>query len=440
MKKDDLKKLIGISDKHINVINIKDEIIKEVNYKVVEIKSTKKSYKCPNCGKYTKSVHDKLKPSHIKGMDINGCRSMILVHKRRFICHHCSKKFTEDLNINMYKRKISNNQLIMIRKLLLNPTLNFKTIAELCNVSITEIINEMEEIISNIPDHLNSLPEVISFDEFSANTEYGKYAFVINAPISKKTLDILPSRRKEYLLNYFTKVNGRENVKYVICDMYVPYLQVQRIMFPNAKFVVDKFHYTRYIMDALDKVRRRLQEEYGYNSKEYRMLKNKNNVSLLRKYYFDLDIYSYTKRKKNNKYIEIMIADLIKELIDINEDLKTAYYLKEFFLGIVNKADINNVEENFKAWISLCRDSGIEEFIEASNTIENWLPYIVNSFIDTRYNNGFTEGRNNKIKVLKRISYGYKKFKLLRGRILYVFNGNLDGTMPKKHFFKKNKN
>ena len=34
----------------------------------------------------------------------------------------------------------------------------------------------------------------------------------------------------------------------------------------------------------LDDIRIRLQDEYGYNSKEYRLLKNKKNASLLRKY------------------------------------------------------------------------------------------------------------------------------------------------------------
>lgn len=52
-------------------------------------------------------------------------------------------------------------------------------------------------------------------------------------------------------------------------------------MFPKAKYVVDPFYYTRYIMDTLDKVRIKLQDKYGYNSKEYRMFKNKKNVSLL---------------------------------------------------------------------------------------------------------------------------------------------------------------
>ena len=40
----------------------------------------------------------------------------------------------------------------------------------------------------------------------------------------------------------------------------------------------------------------------------------------------------------------------------------------------------------------LCEENKIEEFIEISKTIKNWLPYIVNSFIDKRFINGFNEG------------------------------------------------
>lgn len=47
----------------------------------------------------------------------------------------------------------------------------------------------------------------------------------------------------------------------------------------------------------------------------------------------------------------------------------------------------------------------MEEFKEAAKTIENWLPYIVNSFIYERFSNRFTEGLNNKIKVIKIIGF-----------------------------------
>ena len=111
----------------------------------------------------------------------------------------------------------------------------------------------------------------ISIDEFAAHTLYGKYALIINDLIKKKTLDILPNRKKDYLMGYLIKVENRGNVKYVIGDMYEPYLLVTKAMFKNAKYVVDRFHYVKYIMDAIDRIRKRLQKEYGYNSREYRM-------------------------------------------------------------------------------------------------------------------------------------------------------------------------
>lgn len=64
-------------------------------------------------------------------------------------------------------------------------------------------------------------------------------------------------------------------------------------------------------------------------------------------------------------------------------------------------------------------DCNIPKMIAAANTIKNWLSYIVNSFINERFSNGFTEGLNNKIKVIKRVAFGYKNFEFLRLRKEY---------------------
>ena len=40
--------------------------------------------------------------------------------------------------------------------------------------------------------------------------------------------------------------------------------------------------------------------------------------------------------------------------------------------------------------------------------------------MDKRLSNGFIEGLNNKIKVIKRVGLGYKKFEFFRLRILYI--------------------
>lgn len=193
-------------------------------------------------------------------------------------------------------------------------------------------------------------------------------------------------------------------------------------MFPKAKFVVDPFHYIRYIMDAINKVRIRLQDNYGYNSKEYRMLKNNKNVSLLRRYSNEINLFTYTKRYKNKHLIDLLKYDLRESILDIDEELKMAYQLKELFLDIKHHATYENVKNQLINWIALVREQNIEEMNEAVNTIENWLEYICNSFIDKRFSNVFTERLNNKIKVIKRVGFGYKDFDFFRLRLLYILN------------------
>lgn len=50
-------------------------------------------------------------------------------------------------------------------------------------------------------------------------------------------------------------------------------------------------------------------------------------------------------------------------------------------------------------------------------TFHQWAKYIKNSF-KTNLSNGVTEGFNNKIKVIKRIAYGFRNFENFRLRIL----------------------
>ena len=403
------------------------EIKQEKEKIVVELESRKEKVRCINCKKFTGSVHDKLKPIRSVYTDSCGEEVNLIIHKRRFHCYNCGKIFTEEMNLNSKDGNISNAVKIQIRKDLLNYNLTIKMIAEKNHVTSGIVRKELEEATTLIPDFIKNLPKVISFDEFKADTLEGKYAFILNDPIHKRVLDVLPIRKKEYLIQYFTHTENRHSVEFVISDMYEPYLLVQQIMFPKAKYVVDKFHYIRYILKALDKIRIRLQDNFGYKSKEYRLLKNKKNVSLLRTHAVEVDWWVYTKRYKNGHMVDILPGDVLRELLAIDDELKRGYELKEEFLDIINHISYGEAEEVLLNWIELCKESKIEEMIEASKTIENWLPHIVNSFIDKRYTNGFTEGTNNKIKVIKRNAFGYKNFKFFRQRLLYIFNNKISG-------------
>ena len=403
------------------------EIRKERGIIEVELKNKKDKVRCPVCNKFTGSIHSKLKPIKSKYLDSCGEKVNLIIHKRRFHCYNCNKIFTEEMNLNTKNGSISNKTKIQIRKDLLDYNMTIDKIATRNHVSKYIVRKELDDATEIIPDFQKNLPKVISFDEFKADTKEGKYAFILNDPIHKKVLDVLPSRKKERLIQYFTHTENRRSVEYIISDMYEPYLLVQKAMFPHAKYIVDKFHYIRYVMKALDDIRIRLQRNYGEKSKEYKLLKNKKNVALLRKYSNDISWWVEVERYRNGHIVKVLPGEIIQELLSLNDELRRGYQLKELFLDIINHAPLDDAKRQLKCFIELCRESKIEEMIEASNTIENWLEYIVNSFIDERYTNGFTEGINNKIKVIKRNAFGYKNFEFFRKRILYIFNNKISG-------------
>ena len=66
--------------------------------------------------------------------------------------------------------------------------------------------------------------------------------------------------------------------------------------------------------------------------------------------------------------------------------------------------------------------SEIPAFVKCANTYRNWFTPITDPFF-CPYTNGFTEGCNNRIKVLKRNAYGVQNFKRFRNRILFMFSG-----------------
>ena len=97
------------------------------------------------------------------------------------------------------------------------------------------------------------------------------------------------------------------------------------------------------------------------------------------------------------------------------------YYFKEQFYKIMDANDRQTAKRFMSDWISSAESSNIEEYMYCAKTLLNWQTGILNSF-DVPYSNGFTEGCNNKIKVLKRNAYGYRNFGRFRNRILHMFS------------------
>ena len=111
------------------------------------------------------------------------------------------------------------------------------------------------------------------------------------------------------------------------------------------------------------------------------------------------------------------------EILRISEDLRRAYGLRLAFRKIFKIYSIPNIERYLQLWLNAVENSHLPEFSNFKTSFASWFPQIVNAFV-LPYSNGFTEGCNNNIKVLKRISYGLRHFDRFRVRILLLSKKN----------------
>ena len=92
-------------------------------------------------------------------------------------------------------------------------------------------------------------------------------------------------------------------------------------------------------------------------------------------------------------------------MIDQNEDIYTAWSLKEWFIQVKNIGKYSYAARELRSWLQAARESNLPEFHPCISAPRNWFRYIVNSFRH-KYTNGFTEGMNNNIRVCKEQSDG----------------------------------
>jgi hypothetical protein len=76
-----------------------------------------------------------------------------------------------------------------------------------------------------------------------------------------------------------------------------------------------------------------------------------------------------------------------------------------------------HAEARLDAWIEVMQRVELPEFINTWRTLAWWREQIL-SYFDDRVTNAFAEGITNKIKVLKRLSYGFRNAERYRYKVL----------------------
>ena len=383
------------------LLNLKDVFIKKIIHSdttvSIYLETKPKLHTCPKCGMQTKRVHD-YRLQKIKDLPFQFKDCFLFLKKRRYVCS-CGKRFLEHYDfVSRYQQRTKRLGFEVINQL--RDTVSIKHVSNKTNVSTTTVSRLLDTVNYELP----KLPEAIAIDEFKGNADTGKYQCILVNPIKHQVMDILPDRKISHLSSYFREIPRQERyrVKYFICDMWQPYVDMSKTYFPNAKVIIDKYHFIRQLTWAIDRIRKRLQKTMPASLRKY----YKRSRSIIHKPYNTLN-------DSEREACNLMLL--------YNDDLRRAHSLKEWFHKISIEKRYSIVRTQFYEWLNDAETCGITELADVAKTYRHWAKGILNAF---KYDlsNGTTEGFNNKIKVLKRTSYGIKNFDRFRTRILHITN------------------
>lgn len=245
---------------------------------------------------------------------------------------------------------------------------------------------------------------MLCFDEISCGRGQGNYVLVISAPELGCVLDVLPDRRRETLMHWLDQ-QGPDfcaGIDWACADMWDAYHSAIAAKLPKAKAVVDRFHVVKNLHDAISKTRRTIQRQAPAAVQE--QLKGSRWALL-----------------KHPDHLTDKDKARLQAATEASPELKVCYELKEEFRRIFELTDPTQAQTELGRWLDRARATGYRAMLAFAKTVDHWQQSILN-FFHGRWNNGFAEGVNQKIKLIKRRGFGYRNFDHFRLHILVAFD------------------
>ena len=281
-------------------------------------------------------------------------------------------------------------------------------------VRLAENLGCDEKTIRNIAsDHiakldaqyLPRLPDWLGIDETRIDRQM---RCVLTDVYERVPIDMLADRDKRTLAGWLHKFDDRSHVLGLAIDMWRPYFDVAKAMFPGLPVVIDKFHVVRMANNGLDKTRIRLGKE---ESKAVKLQWLRSKILLLKR------SSNLTEKQKST----------LQTWLDNEPNIAAAYWLKESFYDIYELRDREEAAKALAAWRTSVPSGMKADFKELLSATKNWRDEILNYF-DHPITNGYTEAVNGTAKVINRAGRGYT-FDVLRARVL--FGSNRKARKPK---------
>jgi transposase len=359
---------------------------------------------CSGCGKTHKKGFHSSKETTAEDVSLGNVRTYIHVDKRRYRCPHMGRICTEEiswLELGGRVTKRFSEQVSRLTAITTNQEAGWYLGLDdekVYRIDKAHLQRQAEEKLIPIPHATN-----ISIDEVSYRKHHRYLTNVVDVD-EKKVIWNAKGRKKEILNEYYKGLgdDGCGCIETAALDGAQGFISSTEDYAINAIIVLDRFHATQKVNNAIDRVRK----------DELKRARKEENQELI-------DLINCKQRfillKKKGRLSKKQTITLDK-LCSLNEKIYQALILKDDILSVYDCETEDEAKEHLRGWFERALNSGIDAFVELARKILAKVSYILNWF-KRRISSAISEGINNKIKRLKRMAYGYRDIDYFRLKI-----------------------
>ncbi len=344
---------------------------------------------CSGCLRWCEQIHD-TEQRRVRDLPIFEHRVELIVPRVRVACPHCGPKLELLPWLEPYARVTrrladSVTQLCSVASILhvsRHFELNWKTVKDLDRKALERQLG---------PVDLDGV-EVIGMDEFAIQKGH-RYATVIVEPTRKRVLWVGRGHGREDVRPFFDLLGPERcgKLKAAVMDMNASFeLEVRRYC-PNAAIVFDLFHVVaKYGREVIDRVRVDRANELRAQRPERRVVKGARWLLL-----------------KNRASLREGEDVQLRELLAANRSLFVVYVLRDALKELWRYRHAGYAAQAWRSWYRKALRSRIEPLRRFAKRLR---PYLSGILAHCQYPLGtnLIEGINNRIKVIKRMAYGFR--------------------------------
>ena len=343
---------------------------------------------CSGCGQGCERYHD-WDERWIRDLPILDAETHLLIQRFRVACPVCGPKLEHLPWLAKYARVTGRFARSVARLCKVLPIKHVAAFYGLGWDTVKAIDKAWLEATLGEPD-LTKL-ELLAMDEFAIKRGH-RYATIFVEPNRKEVLWVCRGRSREEIRPFFEKLGaeGCQRIEAVAMDMNAAYEAEVKAQCPQADIVYDFFHVVaKYGREVIDKVRTS-EVKRQTNRRERQVIKGsrwlllRNSVNL--------------KRKDRVR---------LRELLAANRRLATVYMLKDDLKSLWDYRYPRYAMDFFREWYARAIRSRIEPLKQFARQLRDKIDGIL-SHCKYPLHTSLLEGMNNKIKVIKRMAYGYR--------------------------------